>query len=75
MANWFWALSIIAIGCAASRAAYFNGVNDGYGYAVDPSCPGYWKAGRYLRKYLKHRWPEVMKGALDDPKSDAIGKP
>jgi len=65
----FWLGFCIAmlIGCICARASYYNGANDGYGYAVDPACPGYWQAGRYLRRYLRHRWPEVMKGALDDP--------
>jgi hypothetical protein len=71
--DWFWfGLGLGGlIACWVSRASYFNGANDGYGYAVDPKCPGYWKAGRYLRKYLRHRWPEVMKGAMDDPQYSA----
>jgi hypothetical protein len=69
--DWFWFGLWIGTLLAywSARAQYFNGANDGYGYAVDPNCPGHWKAGRYLRKHLKHRWPEVMQGAICDPDS------
>lgn len=50
-----------------SRAAYRNGVTDGYGYSREPTCPGYADAGRYLRTYMAHRWHE-----LNDP--CAVGK-
>jgi hypothetical protein len=40
-------------------SAYHNGVTDGYGYSREPGCPGYNKAGKYLRKYMAHRWPEL----------------
>lgn len=41
------------------RCAYFNGVTDGYGYSQEPSCPGYWIAGRMLKTYMYHRWSNV----------------
>lgn len=50
-----WAI-IATLGCIAS---YRNGVNDGYGFSREPNNPGYQKAGRYLRKYAAHRWPEL----------------
>jgi hypothetical protein len=40
-------------------AAYRCGVHDGYGYSRDPGCPGYQKAGEYLRRTMAHRWPEL----------------
>jgi hypothetical protein len=46
-------------GSVAIRAAYHNGVTDGYGYSKEPFCPGYAAAGRYLRKYMAHRWHEL----------------
>lgn len=42
------------------KAAYYNGVVDGYGYSMEPRNPGYQKAGRYLRKYMYHRWNELL---------------
>ena len=41
------------------RAAYNNGVTDGYGFSQEPTCPGYAKAGRYLLRYMRHRWPQL----------------
>jgi hypothetical protein len=46
----------ILLGAIASRSAYYNGVNDGYGYSQDPGCPGYRKAGKWLFRYMRHRW-------------------
>ena len=43
----------------SQAAAYRNGVTDGYGYAREPSCPGYQRAGRHLHKYMAHRWHEL----------------
>lgn len=54
----YFVFSIAAIG-----AAYNNGATDGYGYSKEPTCPGYAKAGRYLRKNMAHRWPELVKNA------------
>lgn len=69
--DWFWFGVAVALlfSVYTNRAAYYNGANDGYGYAMDPGCPGYFKAGRYLRKYLRHRFPEVMRGAHHDPEA------
>lgn len=53
---------------AGCRAAYTNGVTDGYGYSREPNCPGYAAAGGYLRKYMAHRWPELS----DEPKGKII---
>lgn len=59
--------AIILVVCvlmvAGMEAAYNNGVTDGYGYSKEPTCPGYAKAGRYLKKYMAHRWPELVKNA------------
>lgn len=58
-------LEIVLIGLLAvvlvmnAMAAYTNGVTDGYGYSKEPNCPGYANAGRYLRKYMAHRWHEL----------------
>lgn len=41
------------------KAAYRNGVTDGYGYSREPRNSGYKKAGRYLREHMSHRWPEL----------------
>lgn len=49
--------SIIHAKCI--RAAYTNGVTDGYGYSKEPSCPGYAAAGEYLRRHMSHRWSEL----------------
>jgi len=41
------------VGLAGAEAAYRNGVNDGYMFSKDPTCPGYRKAGRILKQYGK----------------------
>jgi hypothetical protein len=41
------------------KAAYQNGVTDGYGFAREPRNPGYQKAGQYLREYMAYRWREL----------------
>lgn len=46
------------------RAAYRNGVADGYGFARDPDCPGYAKAGEYLKKAMSHQWSEIGKRSV-----------
>lgn len=56
--------AVLAFGCSAliiggCMAAYRNGVNDGYGFAREPECPGYRKAGQILRDRSAHRWPEL----------------
>lgn len=48
---------VFAVLCA--RSAYNCGACDGYGYAREPDHPGYQKAGRYLRRFCSHRWPEL----------------
>lgn len=40
----------------AIRAAWRNGVVDGYGYSREPTNPGYREAGKHLRKTMRHRW-------------------
>lgn len=55
------------------NAAYHNGVTDGYGYSREPSCPGYARAGAYLRKYMAHRWRELR--VESKPKDWRIGRP
>jgi hypothetical protein len=56
----------IVLGCLALHAAYRNGVTDGYGYSREPNCPGYAKAGEYLRNHMAHRWPELRPGDCID---------
>lgn len=49
----------------ALGSAYNNGVTDGYGYSREPKNPGYARAGKYLRKSMSHRWPELKQGRSD----------
>ena len=60
---------VIAI--LACSAAYRNGVTDGYGYAREPSNPGYRRAGRYLRKRMAYRWPELRATEKGSPSGSA----
>lgn len=50
----------LGLGLLSAHYAYFSGATDGFGYCMEPDHPGYQKAGRYLRKYLRHRWPEKL---------------
>jgi hypothetical protein len=50
---------LLLVLAAAIRAAYRNGCCDGYGFAREPRNPGYQEAGRYLRRTMYHRWPEL----------------
>jgi len=52
-------LVVVVFVMYAQSCAYHNGVTDGFGFAVDPKNPGYQSAGRYLRKYMSHRWTEL----------------
>lgn len=54
---------LVALICV--RAAYRNGVTDGYGYAREPKNPGYQAAGAHLRRYMAHRWPELSDVDID----------
>jgi hypothetical protein len=47
------ALAAILVGIASNAAAYRLGVNDGYMFSKDPTCPGYFKARRILEGYGK----------------------
>lgn len=49
----------VVLALIGHSAAYRNGVTDGYGYSKEPNCPGYARAGEFLRKYMKHRWREL----------------
>lgn len=49
-----WVVAMLGIG-----AAYRNGVTDGYGFSREPNCPGYARAGAWLKKYMAYRWPEL----------------
>lgn len=49
----------IAVVLYLQNCAYRNGVNDGYGYAKEPTNPGYQAAGNYLKEVMAHRWPEL----------------
>ena len=75
----FTGLSVLAaLVFMAIRCSYYNGVVDGYGYAKEPSCPGYEDAGEYLREVMAHRWPELSSPALEEQihraQMDAIKK-
>jgi len=50
---------VILVGLFTIRAAYFNGVVDGYGFSREPDAPGYADAGKILRKHMSHRWTEL----------------
>lgn len=54
-------LLFTVVGVFGMAAAYRNGVTDGYGYSQEPTCPGYAKAGRYLKSHMAYRWPELNK--------------
>lgn len=57
----FTLLSLVAtlLVIGALRAAWCNGVVDGYGFATEPINPGYRAAGDYLFETMRHRWPEL----------------
>lgn len=68
--TWLHVLGIAAlIGfiCYAQKCAYYNGVNDGFGYGQEPTNPGYRKAGAYLRKYAAYRWKVPPVSAAEGP--------
>lgn len=44
-------LVCLLLGVAGTHSAYRCGVNDGFMFTKDPTCPGYRKAGRILRSY------------------------
>lgn len=52
-------LLLVAVALAGMRAAYRNGVTDGYGFAREPENPGYADAGRYLTERMSHRWSSL----------------
>ena len=43
-------IGVVFFALACIEAAYSNGVNDGYKYTQDPTCPGYAKAKRILQR-------------------------
>lgn len=49
----------LASGCVFTWATYRNGVTDGFGFAWEPTNPGYRKAGRYLREHMTYRWRQL----------------
>jgi hypothetical protein len=63
---WWIGASVIAFmvifSIYAQRAAYRNGVTDGYGYARERGNPGYQHAGNYLIDNMSYRWPELKTG-------------
>lgn len=63
-------LAAVVGGIASSESAYRNGVTDGYGYSREQNCPGYAKAGEYLRSAMSHRWPELRDDAEPDESDD-----
>jgi hypothetical protein len=67
--SWLFLILIFvfaAFGILGCRAAYRNGVTDGFGYSMEPFNPGYQLAGEYLRKHLAHRWPELKEVPTDE---------
>lgn len=56
---WIGLLFVTGMAVLGVNAAYRNGVTDGYGYSKEPTCPGYAKAGRFLRESMSHRWSEL----------------
>lgn len=64
---WIGAALGTGLGCLGAWAAYRNGVTDGFGFAQEPSNPGYRKAGDYLRKHMAYRWPELGNAEYQPP--------
>jgi len=60
-----YTIAITALCVLSNRAAYCNGVTDGYGYSKEPRCLGYAAAGKYLREVMAHRWPELRDGTTE----------
>lgn len=56
-------------------AAWRNGVTDGYGYSKEPNCPGYAKAGDYLRRNMAYRWSELREMSSPCDPYPAMQKP
>ena len=67
----FWigmTLLTLVFSVLSANSAYWNGVNDGYGFSREPNNPGYQKAGRILRRIASHRWPELKEKPSDGKK-------
>lgn len=62
-------VGVVILALINSSAAYRNGVTDGYGYSREPNCPGYAYAGDYLKKYMSHRWPELLDDGTEQRKT------
>ncbi len=58
-AGWFVAAVTTGVALLSQGAAYRNGCTDGYGYSKEPNCPGYKRAGEYLKRVMAHRWHEL----------------
>lgn len=56
-------LLVCGLAVLSIKAAYQNGVTDGYGFAREPRNPGYKTAGDFLRKHMAHRWRELRPDA------------
>lgn len=52
-------LLFLLLAVAGVRAAYRNGVNDGFGFSWEPDNPGYQKAGDYLTKHCSYKWRQL----------------
>lgn len=50
---------IIVCVLLSNRAAYRNGVADGYGFSREPDNPGYQEARTILIEGSSHRWPDI----------------
>jgi hypothetical protein len=51
---------VVVLSIAGQAAAYNNGVTDGFGYSQEPTCPGYRRAGEYLERTHRYRWPTAL---------------
>jgi len=61
---------VVAFVVYGQSCAYRNGATDGFGFALEPQNPGYQKAGRYLRKYMAHRWSELKGPYYQEPRGE-----
>lgn len=56
----FAAIACCSVICSiTNRAAYRNGVADGYGFSREPHNPGYQDAKNILIEGSSHRWPDI----------------
>ena len=66
-----WTITAIVVGwflISSLRAAYYYGVDDGYGFSREPNNPGYQKAGAYLKQQWRFGSPTLHGQAKANPK-------